>query len=247
VGIAIALTVLAGAGVSLWQAVLASQQAQLAKARRREAEASREVAATAQRRAQQAEAAVSHQLAQQYVGKGAARLEDGDNFGSLIWFVEALRLDKDSPPLEAVHRLRIGSVLRASPSLVQIFNHRDGVPTVAVSPDGKRVVTGCFDKTARVWNLQTGEPIGLLMEHEAEVVCAAFSPDGSKVVTGSFDKTARVWDAQLGVPLTSSLQHGSNVLHVAFSPDGRRRKPGQFRINVSRCISYTEGYGDGTA
>jgi eukaryotic-like serine/threonine-protein kinase len=222
VGIAVALTVLTGAGVSLWQAVVARQQAQLAENRRREAEASREVATTAQRHAQQAEAAVSHQLAQQYVDKGAARLEEGDNFGSLIWFVEALRLDKDSSAAEAAHRLRIGSVLHASPRLVQIFNHRDAVIAVAVSPDGKRVVTGSVDKTARVWNLQTGEPVGLPMEHAAEVVCVAFSPDGSKVATGSCDSSARVWDAQLGVPVTSSLQHGSNVLHVAFSPDGRR-------------------------
>ena len=222
VGIAVALTVLTGAGVSLWQAVLARQQAQLAENRRREAETSREAATTAQRRAQQAEAAILHQLVQQYVGKGEARLEEGDNFGSLIWFVEALRLDKGNPAAEALHRLRIGAVLRASPSLVRILTHKDGIFNVAVSPDGRSVATGSMDKTARVWNLQTGDPVGMPMEHAGYVVYVAFSPDGSKVVTASFDGSARVWDAQLGVPLTSPLRHGTNVVYAAFSPEGRR-------------------------
>jgi tetratricopeptide (TPR) repeat protein len=63
---------------------------------------------------------------------------------------------------------------------------------VAFSPDGKRVLTGSDDGTARVWDAQTGAEIARLL-HEDEVNAVAFSPDGKWVLTGSRDDTARVW------------------------------------------------------
>ena len=46
------------------------------------------------KRAEQFSQELSHQLARQYVDKGAQRLDDGDCFGSLPWFAEALRIDE---------------------------------------------------------------------------------------------------------------------------------------------------------
>ena len=39
----------------------------------------------------------------------------------------------------------------ATPAATVLEGHREGVYSVAFSPDGKRVVTGSFDNTARVW------------------------------------------------------------------------------------------------
>jgi WD40 repeat protein/serine/threonine protein kinase len=221
-GAALAVTVLISAGVSIWQAVRASRQAELAETRRREADSSRQESVEARSLAERSAKAVSHQLARQYVDKGVQRLDDGDYFGSLVWFTEALQLDEGDPESEALQRLRIGAVLKQSPTVLELFRHKDGVVSVEFSADGRRLVTASGDKTARVWDVSTGAPLSPPMEHGDAVISASFSPDGLRVVTASFDHTARIWDASTGAPLTPPMQHASNVWSAAFSPDGRR-------------------------
>ena len=59
------------------------------------------------------------------------------------------------------------------------------------------------DKTARIWDVKTGQPVGKPLRHEARVNAASFSPDGARIVTACDDKTARIWDveADLETPL----------------------------------------------
>ena len=96
--------------------------------------------------------------------------------------------------------------------------------SAAFSPDGKRIVTASGDKTARIWDADSGKPIGEpLKGHEDAVVSAAFSPDGKRIVTASRDKTARIWDADSGKPIGEPLKgHEDAVVSAAFSPDGKR-------------------------
>jgi WD domain, G-beta repeat len=68
------------------------------------------------------------------------------------------------------------------------------VNMAAFNGDGKRVVTASPDKTARVWDAQSGKEIAVLRGHDDRVVTAAFSSDGKWVVTASNDNTARIWD-----------------------------------------------------
>ena len=60
---------------------------------------------------------------------------------------------------------------------------------MAYSPDGKTVLTGSDDNTARVWDAATGQPIGPPLTHQGPVGAVAYSPDGKTVLTGSGDRT----------------------------------------------------------
>jgi hypothetical protein len=94
--------------------------------------------------------------------------------------------------------------------------------SVAFSPDGKRIVTGSYDKTAKVWVAERGQEVLTLKGHTALVTCAAFSPDGKRLVSGSHDQTARVWDAHKGQEVRALKGHTGTISSVAFSPDGKR-------------------------
>ena len=58
------------------------------------------------------------------------------------------------------------------------MEHADVVFCIAFSPDGRHVITGSIDKTARLWDAQSGRPFAAVMQHDAQVRCVAFSPDG---------------------------------------------------------------------
>ena len=98
--------------------------------------------------------------------------------------------------------------------------HNGIVISVAFSPDGTRVVTASFDKTARIWDVASGTQVGVLEGHKEQVYSARFSPDGKRIVTASWDDTARVWNAANFTELTRFKGHTKDVNTAAFSPDG---------------------------
>ena len=102
------------------------------------------------------------------------------------------------------------------------MRHEGAVWAASFSPDGRRIVTASFDKSARVWDAESGKAVGEPMRHEASVYAARFSPDGRRIVTASGDKTARVWDAESGKPVGEPMRHEDSVVAASFSPDGRR-------------------------
>ncbi len=91
------------------------------------------------------------------------------------------------------------------------------VYSVALSPDGQRIVSGSRDRTIRVWDATTGETAaGPFTGHTDSVWSVVFSPDGQRIISGSYDGTIRVWNATTGKTVAAFTGHKDSVYSVAF-------------------------------
>ena len=100
--------------------------------------------------------------------------------------------------------------------------HSGFVDGVAVTPDGKRAVSASWDKTLKVWDLETGRMLRTLEGHSAHVYGVAVTPDGKRAVSASWDHTLKVWDLETGRALRTLEGHSDSVSAVAVTPDGKR-------------------------
>jgi small GTP-binding protein len=121
-----------------------------------------------------------------------------------------------SPPRK---ERRCGTILH---SIAILQGHTAWVGGVAVTPDGRRAVSGSYDDTLRVWDLGSYACLATLQGHTSTVNGVAVTPDGRRAVSTSEDDTLRVWDLGSHACLATLRGHTSTVYGVAVTPDGRR-------------------------
>jgi WD40 repeat protein len=98
--------------------------------------------------------------------------------------------------------------------------HGGEVHTLAAAPQGRKLATGSFDRTIKLWDMATGKEITTFEGHKSSVDSVAFSPDGKLLGSGSNDRTVKLWDLATGRELTT-IGFGGSVSSVAFSPDSK--------------------------
>jgi len=100
--------------------------------------------------------------------------------------------------------------------------HTAPITAIAVSNDGKFLITSSRDNTARIWDRESGELIHTLEGHEKAVEGATFSPDGKYALTASYDETLRVWEVSSGKEIKKIKSERKGFNNVAVSPpDGK--------------------------
>ena len=130
-----------------------------------------------------------------------------------------------SHTVQAVDSLRHS--LQESHVRAVLAGHRNGLDSVAYSPDGQYLLTASQDGTAGLWDVSKRRTVLTLEGHQGALTSATFSPEGALVVTASLDGTTQMWEMKTGKPLLperlSPCQGAGGwvtVTHASFSPNG---------------------------
>ncbi len=104
-----------------------------------------------------------------------------------------------------------------------LVGHTDGVTSVSFSSDGKKIVSGSWDKTVRIWDAKTGKQIGKTLEgHMYGVKSVAFSPDEKKIISGDVCGTIYIWDTKNQEKIEVLFENMDGLEFLLFSPNGNR-------------------------
>ena len=107
------------------------------------------------------------------------------------------------------------------PELVLQQGHAGIVSAVGFSPDGRFILTGSWDRTARLWDAGTGAEIRTFEGDGSEVNSVSFSPDGRLILMGTNRGVVSLRDAATGTELRRFADGHGWMTDAVFSPDGR--------------------------
>lgn len=130
-----------------------------------------------------------------------------------------------------------------------VGGHTHTVSAVFLSDDGTRLATGSFDKTAKVWDVDTGRCLWTYEGHTSHVNTVFLNADGTRLVTGSLDGTAKLWDVDTGRCLRTYEGHLSSVESASLSADGTYLVTGSadrtaklWDVPTARCLRTYQGH-----
>lgn len=100
-----------------------------------------------------------------------------------------------------------------------LTGHNGFVSDVVLSSDGLFALSGSWDHTLRLWDLNTGRTTRQFRGHTNDVLSVAFSSDDRQIVSGSRDRTAKMWNTLGHCKMTFEKNgHTDWVSCVRFSP-----------------------------
>lgn len=106
--------------------------------------------------------------------------------------------------------------------LREFVGHTGAVQGLAVTPDGKALVTGGEDRTVRVWDVTSGKPLRSFQGHMTKVTAVGVRGDGRQVASASDDGAIRLWDLGHADDHKAVTDATDSLWAVAVSPDGKR-------------------------
>jgi WD40 repeat protein len=118
--------------------------------------------------------------------------------------------------------------LKESSPLYSLTGHTHIVSAMSISADGKLLVSGSWDQTIKIWNLETGKLIRSLKGHTDKVYTIALSPDQKIIASGSADQSIKLWYIETGELLATFKGHNHTVTALAFTDSGDMLVSGSF-------------------
>ena len=105
--------------------------------------------------------------------------------------------------------------------LTTLCGHSRGINDVAWSRSTSNyLATASDDKSLRLWDAHTGDPLVEFRGHANFVFSVRFNPQSNLLVSGSFDETVKLWDVRSGECISTLPAHSDPVTGVDFNRDG---------------------------
>ena len=151
---------------------------------------------------------------------GTSRLSPGSFIHSCVFSPDGQTLFAGGEEGVFAWQLATGQTIRC------LEGHHRRVFPVAISPDGRTLVSAGLDGTILRWDARTGEKLGRLVDQPHKVFNLVYSPDGRTLASGGMDGVVRFWDAadgkERGRLETMSGGNLKTILSpIAFLPDNR--------------------------
>jgi WD40 repeat protein len=130
-------------------------------------------------------------------------------------------------------------------SIRTLKGHTNTILQVAVSPDGQHIISGGYDNSIKIWNLETGKlersieydsniefdpNIGFIdktgngkkIDPISVIHSLVISPDGQRIISGGWDGNFKTWNLETGKLENVIKSHSKWISSLAISPDGQR-------------------------
>jgi cytochrome c len=122
-----------------------------------------------------------------------------------------------------------------------LIGHGGMVRDIAVSADGRHVLTASFDYSVRLWNFGTQENLKLLDAHTGPVNAVLFLPGDKRALSAGKDGTVLMWDLKTAQVLRTFTGHTMHVMALALRPDGKTFASASWDGTV-RQWSFADGH-----
>ena len=102
-----------------------------------------------------------------------------------------------------------------------------------MSRDSNYVVSGSWDRTLRLWDLNTYKSVKVFSGHTKDVLSTTFTHDNRMIISGGMDKTMRIWNTKGENKHTSSDFDGwvSSLCHLKQGKDSSYIAVGNLSFN----------------
>ena len=106
--------------------------------------------------------------------------------------------------------------------------HKNWLKSVRFSHDSETIATGGYDKSLKIWDLETGKMKQEFMDHKGVVNAVRYLPDNNCLASCSEDKTIRIYDLRISTLLQFYTGHYGAVNDISF------HNSGHYMVSVSK-------------